>query len=193
MPVTRPARTFLDCCVLVERGAMTEQTAELILEDAVRRNLADIGLVGLRWEKLGGERRPGGRVARRIIDRWMPTTASTDSRPEARLLREFQRAGLPQPVPQHRVWLGEDECVDLDFAWPQARVAIEFDSYRYHGGRLKHDLDAQRVLRLKTRGWTVLRVTDAELDAGCPNAIPALRRALPSADPDASLDMTISC
>jgi very-short-patch-repair endonuclease len=181
IPVTRPARTFLDCCVLVERGQLAPETAEQMLEEAVRRNLADIHLVGARWERLGGERRPGGHVARRIIDRWLPATAVTDSRAEARLLRLLQAAGLQQPVPQHRVWFGADECVDLDFAWPDARVAIEFDSYRYHGGRLKHDVDAQRLLRLGSRGWVVLRVTDAELDAGCPNALPALRRALRSA------------
>jgi hypothetical protein len=150
----------------------------VVLEEAIRRNLADIGLVGLRWEKLGGEIRPGGRVARRIIDRWLPSSAAVDSRAEAQLLRLFRDAGVAPPVPQHRVWTGPDECVDLDFAWPAQRVAIEFDSYRYHGGRLKHDRDAQRLLRLGSRSWTVLRVTDAELDAGCPDALPALVRAL---------------
>jgi hypothetical protein len=72
-------------------------------------------------------------------------------------------------VPQHRVWFGPDECVDLDLAWPERRVGIEFDSYRYHGGRLKHDADARRLLRLGSRAWTVL---------GCPHLVAALTRTL---------------
>jgi hypothetical protein len=186
IPVTRPARTFLDCCALVARGVLSEHVAEQLLEEAVRRNLADIGLVGVRWEKLGGELRLGGRIAKKIIDRWLPATATTDSRPEARLLHLLDAAGVAPPVPQHRVWLGPDDCFDLDFAWPDQRVAIEFDSYRYHGGRLKHDRDAQRLLRLGRRGWTVLRVTDAELDADLPDALPALVRVL-GPQPEASL------
>jgi hypothetical protein len=43
---------------------------------------------------------------------------------------------------------------------------------------MKHDLDARRVLRLEARAWHMLRVTDEELDAGCPNALAALARLL---------------
>jgi hypothetical protein len=179
IPVTRPARTFLDCCALAERGIIAPAGAELVLEEAIRRNIADISLVGWRWEQLGGERRLGGALARKLIDRWLPGTAKADSGAEARLLRLIDEHGLPMPVPQHRVWLGPDECVDLDFAWPEFRVGLEFDSYRYHGGRLKHDADARRELRLEARSWHILRVTDDELDAGCPNALAALGRWLP--------------
>jgi hypothetical protein len=178
IPVTRAARTFLDCCSLVERGLLEEKVAEQILEEAIRRNLSDVAFVGLRWERLGGERRLGGRVARTIIDRWLPMTAKVDSRAESALLHILEENGFSAPVPQHRVWFGPDECVDLDLAWPERRVGIEFDSYRYHGGRLKHDADARRLLRLGSRAWTVLRVTDAELDAGCPHLIAALTRTL---------------
>jgi hypothetical protein len=178
IPVTRPARTFLDCCALVALGAMNEGVAEQVLEEAVRRNLADIALVGTRWEALGGELRLGGRVAQRLIDRWLPATAKTDSRAEVAVYRLLRDAGLPDPTPQHRVWLGPDDCVDLDLAWPGEKVGLPFDSYRWHGGRLKHDTDATRVLQLQARGWTIVRVTDAELDAGCPNVLAVLARIL---------------
>jgi hypothetical protein len=178
IPVTRPARTFVDLCALVELGHLDEETAELALQEAVRRNLVDITLVGTRAERLGGERRLGGAVANRLIKRWLPTTAKTDSRPEAVLLRLIEEHGLPQPIPQYRVWLGPDVCVDLDFAWPARRVGLEFDSYRYHGGRMKYDNDARRHLRLQSRLWQIVRVTDAELDAGCTHALAVLERLL---------------
>jgi very-short-patch-repair endonuclease len=178
IPVTRPARTFLDCCSLVQRGLLAEATVELQLQEAIRRDLVDIAFVGARWERLGGERRPGGSIARRLIDRWLPATRRTDSRPEAVLMQLIHAHDLPLPVPQYRVWLGPDEYVGLDFAWPEQKVGLEFDSYRHHGGRMKHDLDARRVLRLEARAWHMLRVTDEELDAGCPNALAALARLL---------------
>jgi hypothetical protein len=178
IPVTRPARTFLDLCALVELGHLDEATAELALQEAVRRNLVDIALVGVRAQQLGGDRRLGGRVAERLIKRWLPAIAKTDSRPEARLLQMLEEHGLPDPVPQHRVWVGPDECFDLDFAWPTYRVGLEFDSYRYHGGRMRHDDDARRHLRLQRRRWQLVRVTDAELDAGCPYALAVLERLL---------------
>jgi hypothetical protein len=181
IPVTRPARTFLDCCSLVQRGLVAEATVEHQLQEAVRRDLVDISLVGARWERLGGERRRGGDIARRLINRWLPATSLTDSRPEAELLRLVDDRGLPLPVAQHRVWLGPDEYVDLDFAWPEHKIGLEFDSYRYHGGRMKHDIDARRVLRLEAREWHMLRVTDEELDAGCPHALAALARLLHAA------------
>jgi hypothetical protein len=187
VPVTRPARTFLDYCGLVERGLLEESVAQLALQEAVRRDLVDIALVGSRWEKLGGIRRVGGRVAEKLIKRWLPGITKTDSRPEAVLLRMLHDHGLPDPVPQHRVWLGPEEPVDLDFAWPSRRVGLEFDSYRYHGGRMKHDADARRVLRLQQRRWQIVTVTDAELDAGLVHALPLLVRLLSEAAEQASL------
>jgi hypothetical protein len=159
-------------------GVLAQSMAEQALEEAIRRDLVDITLVGRRYEELGGDFRLGGKVASRLIHRWIPNIARTDSRPEVRLLRLIAARGLPEPVPQHRVWFGPDECADLDFAWPDERVALEFDSYRWHGGRLKHDADARRELRLQVRRWNVIRVTDAELDAGCPNALPVLAASL---------------
>ncbi len=178
IPVTRPARTILDLCSLAARGVVSLPTVELALQEAIRRDLLDIALIGARWQQLGGERRLGGIDAMRLIDRWLPNSARTDSRPENILLRIFAEAGLPDPVPQFKVWLGPDEFVVLDFAWPEQRVAVEFDSYRYHGGRLKHDADNRRSLRLRARNWHLVAVTDDELDGGCDNALPLLSQLL---------------
>ncbi|MCU1430480.1 MAG: hypothetical protein JWL83_4480 [Actinomycetia bacterium] len=180
IPVTRPARTILDLCTLAARGLIPMATVELALQEAVRRDLVDIALIGVRWEQLGRENRMGGTAAKRLIDRWLPDAADVDSRPENKLLRLLSDAGLPNPTPQHRVWLKEGDYVEIDFAWPDQRVALEFDSYRWHGGRMKHDADNRRGLRLRERAWDVVPVTDQELDAGCPHALPVLVRLLES-------------
>ena len=178
IPITRPARTVLDLCGLAARNIISADVVEAALQEAIRRDLVDIALIGTRYEKLGGDVRLGGKLAKKLIDRWLPAAAKTDSRPETMLLELLASSRLPEPIPQFRVWLAPDEYVDLDFAWPHCRVGLEFDSYRWHGGRLKHDADACRALRLETREWHMLRVTDAELDAGCPHALPALHRLL---------------
>jgi very-short-patch-repair endonuclease len=178
IPVTRPARTVLDLCGLAERGLLAESVVEAALQEAIRRDLIDVALIGARCERLGGDVRVGGKIAARLIDRWLPAASRTDSRAEAILFDLLVEAGLPEPVPQFRVWLGPGEFVTLDFAWPDARIGLEFDSYRWHGGRMKHDADARRELRLGEQDWSIVRVTDDELDAGCPHAIPNLKRQL---------------
>jgi hypothetical protein len=178
IPVTRPARTILDLCALAERGHMPVETVELAMQEAARRNLVDIGLIGARWRALGGVRRPGGLIAERLIDRWLPNAARTDSRAENVLLRLLSDAGLPDPVPQYVVWLGPNEHVRIDFAWPDVRAGLEFDSYEFHGGYKKYNASARRALRLKNRGWDLVTVTDDELDEGCPNALVRLRQVL---------------
>jgi hypothetical protein len=178
IPVTRPARTILDLCALAERGTIDMETVELALQEAARRNLVDIALIGARWRALGGVRRPGGSIAERLIDRWLPNAAKTDSRAENVLLRILSDAGLPDPVPQYRVWIGPGEYVRIDFAWPDFRTGLEFDSFEYHGGRKRYNATSRRKLRVENTGWNVVTVTDEELDDGCPNALVRLGQLL---------------
>ena len=83
-------------------------------------------------------------------------------------------AGLPEPVPQFRVWISPTQWYDLDFAWPWLKLFGEFDPYKWHGNRDKYEKDAKRRLRLRLSGWDGVSVTDDELDAGAPLAIPVL-------------------
>jgi hypothetical protein len=181
MPVTKPARTILDLCGLAARGLMAFETVELALQEAVRRNLVDIEFLAARLERLGPMIRVGAREAERLIDRWLPNAAMTDSRAENLVLRMLSDAGFPDPTPQHRIWLSPHEFVAIDFAWPDLKVGLEFDSYRYHGGRLKHNADARRELRIRDQGWELVPITDDELDAGCLLAFSVLAKALSAA------------
>ncbi|MGH8917835.1 MAG: hypothetical protein ACRD0H_05760, partial [Actinomycetes bacterium] len=47
----------------------------------------------------------------------------------------------------------------LDLAWPEQRVALEYDGYAVHAGRAVED--GRRADDLRRRGWLVL-VTTAE-------------------------------
>ena len=93
----------------------------------------------------------------------------------------FRRAGLPEPILQHRVRLSPTRFYELDFAWPQSKVFCEFDSYKWHGGRDRYMYNVTRRLRLERLGWHGIPVTDDELDSGARLATGLLLQRLPRA------------
>ena len=69
----------------------------------------------------------------------------------------LQLAGLAPAVQQHRVFLPSGRYVDLDAAWPEARVAVELDGAAFHGSREQRERDLRRDTALAALGWVVLR------------------------------------
>ena len=67
-------------------------------------------------------------------------------------------AGLPSPVLQHLVDCGATTYL-LDLAWPEPRVAVECDGFRFHRTPDQLEWDDRRQSELALRGWLVLRVT----------------------------------
>jgi very-short-patch-repair endonuclease len=53
--------------------------------------------------------------------------------------------------------------VHLDFAYPEALVAIEVDGYAWHMDRAAFERDRERDNLLQQQGWIVLRFTWAML------------------------------
>ena len=100
-----------DLALLVARGELRPSTLDLALQEALRRDLVDVPRVWREWERLGGVMRPGGRVVEELLDHFIPPVRKTDSTPELQLLQLLRAAGLPEPVPQHRVELSRDAVV----------------------------------------------------------------------------------
>jgi len=181
IPVTRTARTLNDLGLLVERRELALASLDHAMHDAIRRSLVDVERVWREWERLGGALRPGGMAVEAMLRRFVPPMADLDTSPELKLLQLIRRAGLPEPVPQFRVWLSPTRWVDLDLAWPWRKRYMEFDSYKYHGNRDKYMRDARRRLELRNLGWEGVSVTDDELDAGARLAIQVARRMISEA------------
>jgi hypothetical protein len=178
IPVTRPARTIVDLSLLVTTGELRRADFEFAIHEAIRRSLVDLRQLWLTWERLGGAIRPGGVLMRGVLERFQPPARTTDTTPETRLLLLFRDAGLPEPVPQHRVWISPTRWYDLDFAWPERKGFAEFNSRKWHGWWDKYVKDTDRVLDLQARGWHGVAITDEELAVGAPKAINALRTIL---------------
>ena len=53
---------------------------------------------------------------------------------ETLMLEVLRRHGLPAPVPQYEVWDQGRFVARVDAAYPEARLAIEYQSYQEHVG-----------------------------------------------------------
>jgi very-short-patch-repair endonuclease len=160
IPVTTPTRTIVDLCGVVDRNRV-----DPALDDALRRSLTS--LPRLRWAagRLGGSGRPGVRLLDELLRERRRGSPTSASRLESRVRTLLRLAGLPEPraqweVRQHGMLLGR-----VDFAYPEAKLAIEADGFQYHSGRIAWQRDRVRRNALTSRGWRVLHVTWEDLTA----------------------------
>ena len=79
------------------------------------------------------------------------------------MLKLLRDADLPRPMLQYEVYDGDRFVARPDFAYPEHRVAIEADSFRYHDTRQSFDAERARGNELLALGWQVLRVTAKHL------------------------------
>jgi very-short-patch-repair endonuclease len=92
------------------------------------------------------------------------------------MLALCRRAGLPKPVVN-----GEVEGFEVDFHWPDQRLAVETDAWSSHGGRGAFERDRVKDAQLVEAGWRVVRITRARL-AREPREVAALLARLLSGD-----------
>jgi hypothetical protein len=81
---------------------------------------------------------------------------------ETRLGLLILRSGLPAPVAQHRVLADGRFVARVDFAWPEVKVALEYDGL-WHADPGQFAKDRARLNRLQEAGWRVVFVTAADL------------------------------
>lgn len=74
------------------------------------------------------------------------------------MLRICRRAGVETPLTNHPIRVGA-RTFYADFCWPARRLIVEADSWRWHGGRLANESDADRDQLLSTAGWRVVHFT----------------------------------
>lgn len=101
-----------------------------------------------------------------------------DSPGETRTRLLIVRAGMPEPVLQHEVRDAFGRVVRVDMAWPDLRIAIEYegDHHRTDDGQWGYDI--RRYRALEAAGWLVIRVTKHDLRGdAAERLIDELRRA----------------
>ena len=158
IPCTTFERTLCDCTTTLSAFQLGR-----VLDDGLRRHDISLG----RLERCAGrlDSGPGRRLA--IIKQLLAERdASFDpggSASELRVLKLIREAGLPEPVQQHKVRIGERSFV-LDYAWPDRRLLVEYYGLAVHSGASAVAYDNGRLTALVTAGWRPLVFTDTTSD-----------------------------
>jgi hypothetical protein len=85
-----------------------------------------------------------------------------DGRAESPMESEARLAmidgGLPVPELQYEIIDGNGELRRIDFAWPDERVAVEYDGLDWHSGPDAMRRDRKRAAALLDVGWVVIGI-----------------------------------
>ena len=94
---------------------------------------------------------------------------------ETMLRRVLRSHGLPDPVPQFVIRDGNCFVARVDFAYPEQRIAIEYDSVEHHTGTAAHIRDSARRLRIEGLRWHVIVATVQDVRNGGELLVRAIR------------------
>jgi len=147
--ITTPLRTALDLARLTPL-----EEAVICLDRFVVARVVRLDDVVRAVRDVGG---PGCRHMRTAVGL---TDGRAESPQETRVRLILHASKLPRPVAQHRVFHDGRFVARVDFAWPEARVAVEYDGV-WHGQNVARD--RRRLNELTAAGWTVVFVTAADL------------------------------
>ena len=154
LPVTSAGRTVLDSAAVAYRWQV-----EAALDDALRRKLITVDDMGRILAKSGGRGRKGSALLRALLEERSDGRARSHSRLEIKLDGVLRNAAVPPYFRQFEVMTKSGTPADVDFAWPEVKLAVEVDGYRWHSGRQRWQSDLERQNALAEVGWLVLRFT----------------------------------
>jgi very-short-patch-repair endonuclease len=142
--VASPARVMLD---LAGEGASKRQLERAL--DQAELNELHLPIDGL----LPRCRRRRGAPRLKAVLEWHNAGSSiTESEAEEAFWAIIDRSSLPRPAPQATV-----TGARRDFVWPERRIVVEIDGWRFHRTVQAADRDAQRGNDATLAGWLHLR------------------------------------
>jgi hypothetical protein len=151
MRVTTVARTIVDLAPDRPPSFIGRLLDQLISAESVE--LFEVEAV---VDAIGRRGKPGITTMRKVLDlRSGPDRAGSVLERKGRKL--IADAGLPIPTPEYPIpWTTGRR---FDDAYPDRRLAIEWDSLRYHGQRASFEADRARDRDAAINGWRILRFT----------------------------------
>lgn len=135
--VTTVPRTLVDLAAVLEPDALARACHEAEVRYGVTPAAVEAVLARRRNS-------PGARVLRRVLWGEIPVSLS---RLESAFIAGLREAGLAIPETNRLV----DSC-RVDCRWPEHRLTVELDSYRYHHTRHAWEQDRQREREARARG-----------------------------------------
>jgi very-short-patch-repair endonuclease len=166
LPTTTPTRTLIDISGCVSVALPTQA-----LDSAMRRGLTHIPRIRERLSYIGTQGRAGTRTLQRLLTDRELGSGLTESPLEVRVERALHRARLDPPERQFTITCPDGLRIRLDFAWPEQRVGIEADWFRWHTDFEQWLQDARKHNLLQEMGWRIVRATHRSLHEN-PDALP---------------------
>jgi very-short-patch-repair endonuclease len=154
IPVTSLARTLVDLADVVPE----KRLADAVHEAEVKR-LFDLREIERVLDSLPG--RKGRHKLRRVLAAYNDVQPFTRNRAERLVLNMCAKHGLPTPQVNNSI-----AGYEVDFLWPEANLALEFDGAATHLTRRAFQADRARDRALAAQGIHVVRATWRDLREG---------------------------
>ncbi len=142
-PATAPAWTAVEVARSLRRGR-----ALATLDAALRSNRCTGAEL---WSAAVAQAGRRGIVAVRELIPLADPRAESPMESEARLV--MLDGGLPAPELQYEIIDGNGQLRRLDFAWPDAGVAAEYDGVDWHSGVDEMRRDRRKLAAVQDAGW----------------------------------------
>ncbi|MDX6607431.1 MAG: hypothetical protein QOD14_1971 [Solirubrobacterales bacterium] len=144
IPVTTIPRTLVDLAALLQEPALARAVHEAEVRHGITpKSVEDVLARRHNW--------PGSRRLRRVLWGDIPVSLS---RLEAAFIAGVRGAGLPLPETNRPAGGRRVDC-----RWPEERLTVELDSYRFHNTRHAWEQDRQREREARARGDEFRRYT----------------------------------
>lgn len=167
IPVTTVPRTLVDIAGALSPDALARACHEAGVR--YRTTPAQVeAVLALRPQS------PGARKLRRVIEGDVRVTLS---RLESSFLKLLSDAGLPLPLTNRPAGGRRVDC-----RWPEYRLTVELDSYRFHNSRYSWEQDRRRDREARSRGDELRRYTYADVTEDPDNVLREIRALLSPSD-----------
>lgn len=156
--ILKPARLACDLASFLD-----DEGLESVIEQLIDRRWVQIDAMRDLARQFMASGRNGTARLGRVLDHRPNWRRPVGSDLELRLLRVLEQRGLSLSN-QVRVTLDTGRDVLIDLADPVIKFGIEVDHVTWHGGRLDAQRDKVRDRMLTRQGWTIVRVTDDDIE-----------------------------
>jgi very-short-patch-repair endonuclease len=167
-----PVRAVLDSA-----HRMPTAKAVAMVERAIVRGLVNPDTLAKRAKELTHSKRPGCAVVLRILADLHPELARSRNEWEALVARRAKELCLPPPHLEYELFIDGRRYI-ADAAWPDQRVALEFDGRDPHMRRRVHDSDNTRRNDFTDAGWRRFGITASALKLRDDRAFRQVARAI---------------
>lgn len=163
--VTTPARSIFDAADM-----LGEHRTISAIEQALAERLCTKRELFETMARLAHPNRPGSRTAMAALRSRANLSAQMRSELEIIVLDEIRRQGIPMPETQFPMVLA-GENIEIDFAWPDMKIALEVDHPTWHDGYVSSTKDKGRDRKLTVIGWAPMRLTSLDARGGLASAV----------------------